>query len=81
MIERATISVEYVDSLKRKNTEKVTNFSNQLDYGFPGFEEFSCGVTQISYHPGIHALFYFQTQNDYIMTIFQDVGYSGTDPC
>ena len=81
LIERVSIKVEYINSLNRKNTEKVTDFSNTLDYPNPGFEEFSCGVTKISYHPGIKALFYFQTQNSKIMTIFQDNGYTGSDPC
>lgn len=61
LIERTTIRVEYSTTLKRKNTEKVTDYSNTLDYSNPGFEEFSCGVTKIEYHPGIKSLFYFQT--------------------
>ena len=81
MLERNTIRVEYMDGLKRKNTEKVTDYTQTLDYSNPGFEEFSCGITKISYHPGIKALFYFQTQNKNTMTIFQDTGYTGTDPC
>jgi hypothetical protein len=78
---RDTISIEYSTSLLRKITEWNTNYSLQYDF-VEGFEFLTCGLSKIEYHPGLKALYYFQTQNPDRIILLIDKGYPATaDPC
>lgn len=45
-------------------------------------EFLSCGLSKIEYHPGLKALYYFQTQNPEWIMMLIDKGYPATsDPC
>ncbi len=56
--ERLTTSIEYSASKSTKETTTQINYSNSITTLKPSFEDLSCSLTPVYYHPGIKGIIY-----------------------